>query len=94
MSTEPKATENREVSDTSPRSISPDGTVIEHGKDKSNGGVPEVDLEFAATIKPSRLRGKSLMFMVTFVAGTGVRLVSEAKLMKVYHVWIRSRCFE
>lgn len=35
--------------------------------------MPEVDLEYAATIKPSRLKGRNLMFMVTFVAGTGVR---------------------
>jgi hypothetical protein len=88
MSTEPKTTENKQESDVSPRSISPDGTVIEHGKDKSNGGIPEVDLEFAATIKPSRLRGKSLMFMVTFVAGTGVSDTRKAKLTIVYHVWI------
>jgi hypothetical protein len=81
MSTEPKTTENRQESDISPRSISPDGTVIEHGQDKSNGGIPEVDLEFAATLKPSRLRGKSLMFMVTFVAGTGVSQLYETKLM-------------
>lgn len=62
-----------QTSDTSPRSLSPDGTVIaEHNKEKTTVSMPEVDLEYAATIKPSRLRGKHLMFMVTFVAGTGV----------------------
>jgi hypothetical protein len=34
--------------------------------------MPEVDFARAATIKPSRLHGKSLYFMVSFVAGTGV----------------------
>jgi hypothetical protein len=65
-------TENDVVADVSPRSISPDGTVIGTSSEKKNGGIPDVDLVAAAALKPSRLRGKHLMFMVTFVAGTGV----------------------
>lgn len=34
--------------------------------------MPEVDLEYAASLKPSRLHGSKLLLMVTFVCGTGV----------------------
>jgi hypothetical protein len=87
-------TENPTTTDVSPRSISPDGTVIGTPNEKRNGGIPDVDLVAAAAIKPSRLRGRSLMFMVTFVAGTGVSRIPNAKLIIVYHVRIRSRCLE
>jgi hypothetical protein len=72
------ATENNIAPDVSPRSISPDGTVIGTPKEKRNGEMPDVDLAAAAALKPSRLRGRSLMFMVTFVAGTGVSRLREA----------------
>jgi len=88
------STENPIATDVSPRSISPDGTVIGSSQEKKNGGIPDVDLVAAAAIKPSRLRGKHLMFMVTFVAGTGVSEPPNAKLIKVHDVRIRSRCFE
>jgi hypothetical protein len=62
-----------DTTNDSPRSVSPDGTVVEaQSKERVQVEMPVVDLEYAATIKPSRLRGKHLMFMVTFVAGTGV----------------------
>jgi hypothetical protein len=70
------ATENHPATDVSPRSISPDGTVIGTPGEKKNGGIPDVDLVAAAAIKPSRLRGRHLMFMVTFVAGTGFHMQS------------------
>lgn len=35
-------------------------------------GLPNVDLEFAAGLKPSRLRGKKLLLMITYVCGTAV----------------------
>ena len=35
---------------------------------------PKVDLEYAATLTPSKLNGKRLMFMVNVVAGVGVSL--------------------
>lgn len=70
--------ENTAVSDVSPRSISPNGTVIGSKQEKKNAGTPDVDLVAAAALKPSRLRGRQLMFMVTFVAGTGVRLFQTA----------------
>lgn len=66
------------TSDVSPRSVSPDGTVIaEQNKERTQVAMPEVDLEYAATLKPSRLRGGHLMFMVTFVAGTGVSIMTR-----------------
>jgi hypothetical protein len=34
--------------------------------------LPVVDLEEAARFKPSRVRGKHVMWLVTFVAGMGV----------------------
>jgi hypothetical protein len=83
-----------ETAETSPRSMSPDGTVIEHNKEQPKGAMPEVDLALAATIKPSRLRGRNLMFMVTFVAGTGVSACHSSSLIVVHHVWLRSGCFE
>jgi hypothetical protein len=66
------ATENPIATEDSPRSISPDGTAIGTPNEKRNGGIPEIDLVAAAALKPSRLRGRGLMFMVTFVAGSGV----------------------
>jgi hypothetical protein len=53
------ATENNIAPDVSPRSISPDGTVIGTPKEKRNGEMPDVDLAAAAALKPSRLRGRS-----------------------------------
>lgn len=44
--------------------------------------MPEVDFARAATIKPSRLHGKSLYFMVSFVAGTGVSGLREICLVR------------
>jgi len=82
------------TSDSSPRSLSPDGTVTGTVQEKSKGALPDVDLVAAAAIKPSRLRGRNLMFMVTFVAGTGVSHLDEASLMVVHNVRIRPRCLE
>lgn len=95
------------TSDASPRSISPNGTAqyapsegvtLTPGPDENKSGLPEVDLEYAATLKPSRVKGRRLMFMVTFVAGTGVRdpLCSYSQVADglVYDVRVRSRCFE
>lgn len=71
------------MNDVSPRSVSPNGTAqyaasegvtLTSGPDENKGGMPEVDLEYAATLNPSRLKGRKLMFMITFVAGTGVSL--------------------
>jgi len=39
-----------------------------------HGNVPEVDTQYASTIKVSKLKGKWLMWMVTIVAGTGFTL--------------------
>lgn len=37
--------------------------------------LPEVDMAYAASLKPSKLHGNKLLFMVTFVCGTGVSLL-------------------
>jgi hypothetical protein len=37
--------------------------------------MPAVDLEYAAGLQPSRVRGKQLLWMITFVCGTGVSIL-------------------
>lgn len=34
--------------------------------------LPEVDMQYAASLKPSRVHGKHVMWLVTFVSGAGV----------------------
>jgi hypothetical protein len=34
--------------------------------------MPKVDLEYAATLRPSRVSGDRLLWYITFVCGTGV----------------------
>lgn len=34
--------------------------------------VPDVDMAFAASFRPSRVKGKHVMWLVTFVSGMGV----------------------
>lgn len=34
--------------------------------------LPEVDMAHAASIRPSKLKGKHVMWLVTFVSGMGV----------------------
>jgi hypothetical protein len=38
--------------------------------------VPKVDMARAASIRPSKVSGKHVMWLVTFVAGMGVSLTS------------------
>lgn len=47
-------------------------------------GSPQVDLEHAATLKPSRLRGARLMLLITFIAGTGVSAKRACPIPGVY----------
>lgn len=47
-------------------------TAIEPGQGQFH--PPKVDTTRAAEIRPSKLHGKALRLMVTFVAGTGVRV--------------------
>ena len=62
---------------------SPDGEIFKHIK---------VDTHQAAQLEPSRLHGSGLIFMVTFVAGTGVSASVECGAnMQVYPLWLRSR---
>jgi hypothetical protein len=44
------------------------GLTIEGGEFK----LPEVDMDKAASIRPSKVSGKNVMWLVTFVAGMGV----------------------
>ena len=48
------------------------------GRPRDHSKLPQVDMEKAASLKPSRLRGKLLTAMVTFVAGTGFILFGES----------------
>lgn len=50
-------------------------TVVGHSTPNSDDidvHLPEVDLAYAASLKPSKLHGNGLLLMVTFVCGTGV----------------------
>lgn len=53
-----------------------DHNAMAHGSTPNTGSngvtTPDIDYEKAASFKPSKLHGKGLGFMVTFVAGTGV----------------------
>jgi hypothetical protein len=40
----------------------------------SSVAYPKVNLEYAATLRPSKLTGSKLMLMVNVVAGVGVSL--------------------
>ena len=51
-----------------------------HGR-KSN--LPQVDMERAARLRPSRLRGRALTAMVTFVAGTGFILFGRLDVLRM-----------
>lgn len=44
------------------------GLTVDGGEFK----LPEVDMDKAASIKPSRVSGKNVMWLVTFVSGMGV----------------------
>lgn len=53
-----------------------DDHALAHDATTSTGSngvtTPDIDFEKAASFKPSKLHGKGLGFMITFVAGTGV----------------------
>lgn len=78
----PKATRfdsYRRPSDSEQTVIDPneDFKTTNKGGDTKTYGQPEneaVDTSFAAQINPSRLRGRALMAMITFVSGTGFTL--------------------
>jgi hypothetical protein len=62
---EPTTTRNDSVSET----------VVGHDSSSGDGvnvHLPEVDMAYAASLKPSKLHGNQLLLMVTFVCGTGV----------------------
>ena len=40
--------------------------------------LPEVDMAHAASLKPTRVKGKNAMWLVIFVSGAGVSRVSHA----------------
>lgn len=42
------------------------------GEHEAGFETPPIDWEAAAAVRPSKLKGKGLTWMVTFVAGTGV----------------------
>jgi hypothetical protein len=55
--------------------------------------VPKVDMEKAATIRPSKMSGRNVAWLVTFVAGMGVSGISmyipvPQLTNLVHHVWI------
>ena len=61
--------------DTTTRNESVSETVVGHNSPLSDDvdvHLPEVDMAYAASLKPSKLHGNKLLLMVTFVCGTGV----------------------
>jgi hypothetical protein len=46
--------------------------TIVPGTPEEDFDMPEVDLEYAATLRPSRVSGDKLLWYITFVCGTGV----------------------
>ena len=57
--------------------------------------MPDVDLQHASTLRPSRVSGNRLLWYITFVCGTGVSQFLTCgghSLISVYLFWIRSRC--
>jgi len=82
-------TVERDEQNESGRSSRDDVTFVAEGEKTR---FPKVDMEYAATIRPSKLGGKWLMFMITFVAGSGVGSASKTWLTPVYNVWLRPGC--
>ena len=65
----------REPTSTTGRNDSVSDTIVGHDtptNDDVDFHLPEVDMAYAASLKPSKLHGNKLLFMVTFVCGTGV----------------------
>lgn len=67
-----------------------DSGPIRHGNDAelkekrfAASSTDSVDLEEAASLRPTKLRGKALTWMVTFVAGTGFTLFGYGQSMTV-----------
>lgn len=57
--------------------------------------VPKVDMEKAARFRPSKLSGRHVAWLVTFVAGMGVSAIAFVPCLPssrlttvVHHVWI------
>jgi hypothetical protein len=60
---------------TSPRNDSVSDTIVPASEDYN---MPDVDLEHAAGLKPTRVTGDKLLWYITFVCGTGVSLLGPA----------------
>jgi hypothetical protein len=56
---------------TNPRNDSVSDTIIPD-QESEDFNMPEVDLEHAATLRPTRVTGDKLLWYITFVCGTGV----------------------
>lgn len=87
-----------DTKDTSPRATTPVQTPQYASSEEATlaldapsplVGSPPVDLEYASTLKPSRLQGRRLMFMITFIAGTGVSLDPRCSM---HGLTLSSRC--
>jgi hypothetical protein len=58
---------------TNPRNDSVSDTIIPD-QESEDFNMPEVDLEHAASLRPTRVTGDKLLWYITFVCGTGVSL--------------------
>lgn len=58
---------------SAPRNDSVSDTIVA-GQEQEELDMPKVDLEYAASLKPTRVVGQKLLWYITFVCGTGVSL--------------------
>lgn len=56
---------------TNPRNDSVSDTIIPD-QESEDFNMPDVDLEHAASLRPTRVTGDKLLWYITFVCGTGV----------------------
>jgi len=63
---------------TNPRNDSVSDTITPD-QESEDFHMPEVDLEHAASLRPTRVTGDKLLWYITFVCGTGVSPSSESR---------------
>ena len=61
---------------TNPRNDSVSDTIIPD-QESEHFNMPEVDLEHAASLRPTRVTGDKLLWYITFVCGTGVSPIAR-----------------
>lgn len=74
-----------------PRNDSVSDTIVAgQEQEQEEFEMPEVDLEYAASLKPTRVVGQKLLWYITFVCGTGVSFFF-ARTPVLYSYFLRMR---